>query len=270
MLWVIASEAFVRRACIALMDEDIERAADLLREADTAVALTGAGVSTASGIPDFRSDGGIWDRYDPNDFHIQRFRSDPDGFWRDRAALVAEVYDGPEPNAAHEALAALEDAGALDRIVTQNVDGVHADAGSEEVIEIHGNGGRVACRDCGDRFDADPHHAAVRPGDVDGAPQCPRCDGLLKPDVVLFGERLPAHGLSEARSLARAADCFLVAGSSLTVEPVASLPELAVDTGADLVVVNLDETHVADRAAVDIRADVTEALPALRRAVLDG
>ena len=252
------------------MDERIDRAAGLLREADIAVAFTGAGVSTASGIPDFRSDGGIWDRYDPDDFHIRRFRSDPDGFWRDRAALVAEMYDDPDPNAAHEALAALEHAGALDRVVTQNVDALHTDAGSETVVELHGSTRRVACRDCGSRFDAGPHHAAVRSGDIDGAPQCPRCDGLLKPDVVLFGERLPERALSEVRSLARAADCFLVAGSSLTVEPAASLPDLAADTGAALVVVNLDETHVSDRAAVDIRADVTDALPALRRAVLGG
>lgn len=251
------------------MDERIERAAGLVREAGTTVAFTGAGVSTASGIPDFRSDGGIWERYDPGDFHIRRFEADPDGFWRDRAELVADVYDGYEPNEAHEALAALEREGALDRVVTQNIDGLHSRAGSESVVEIHGNGDRVVCRDCGERHDATPFYEAVRDGDVDGAPQCPDCGGLLKPDVVLFGEPLPTGALEEAKRLAHDADCFLVVGSSLTVEPAASLPDRAATTGADLVIVNLEETPLADRATIDLRADVTDVLPAIRDAALD-
>ncbi|MFB6118511.1 NAD-dependent deacetylase [Halosegnis sp.] len=250
------------------MDEGIEQAATLLREADTAVAFTGAGISTASGIPDFRSDGGIWDRYEPESFHIRRFHADPDGFWQDRAELVAELYADVEPNAAHEALAALEQADLLDRVITQNVDGLHAAAGSEDVVELHGNGGRVACQDCGRRADAAPHYEAVRTGDIDGAPRCPDCEGLLKPDVVLFGERLPMAPLNEARSLARTADCLLVVGSSLTVEPAASLPEIAADTGGALVVINLEETHVSGRAAVDLRASATEALSTLRARLL--
>lgn len=251
------------------MDERIDHAARLVREADTTVAFTGAGVSTASGIPDFRSDGGIWDRYDPGDFHIRRFEADPDGFWRDRADLVADVYDGYEPNAAHEALAALEREGELDRVVTQNIDGLHGRAGSESVVELHGNGDRVVCRDCGRQHDAAPFYERVREGDVDGAPRCPDCGGLVKPDVVLFGEPLPTGPFEEAKRLAHEADCFLVVGSSLTVEPAASLPDRAATTGADLVVVNLDETHVSDRAAVDLRADVTDVLPGIRAAALD-
>lgn len=251
------------------MDERIERAGRLVRESETTVAFTGAGVSTASGIPDFRSDGGIWDQYDPGDFHIRRFEADPEGFWQDRAELVADVYDGYEPNDAHESLAALERAGQLDCVVTQNIDGLHTRAGSESVVEIHGNGDRVVCRDCGNRRDATPFYDAVLGGDVDDAPQCPDCDGLLKPDVVLFGEPLPTGPFEEARRLAHEADCVLVVGSSLTVEPAASLPDRAATTGADLVVVNLDETRVSDRAAVDLREDVTDALPGIRAAVLD-
>ncbi|MFC7236269.1 SIR2 family NAD-dependent protein deacylase [Halosegnis marinus] len=250
------------------MHADIAAAADRLRVADSVVAFTGAGVSTASGIPDFRSEGGIWERWNPDDFHVRRFRADPDGFWRDRAAMVAEVYDGPEPNAAHEALADLESAGVLDRVVTQNVDGLHTAAGSENVVEIHGSGDRVACTDCGTRRAADPYYESVRAGEVDGAPRCPDCDGVLKPDVVLFGEAMPTGPLGTAKRLAREADAFLVVGSSLTVEPAASLPGRAADTGADLFVANLDPTRVSERAAFDFRADVTEVLPALRDRVL--
>jgi NAD-dependent deacetylase len=249
------------------MDGGIARAADLLGEAGTAVAFTGAGVSTASGIPDFRSDGGIWDRWDPMEFHVRRFERDPDGFWTDRAELVAEVYDDPEPNAAHRALADLERSGHLDRVVTQNVDGLHARAGSEDVLEIHGTGDRVVCRACDRRDDAEPYYEAVRRGELEGAPRCCECDGLLKPDVVLFGEPLPEGTFEHARRLARGADCLLVVGSSLTVEPAASLPARTLESGGDVVVVNLERTPVSDRATVDLRADVTEALPALRDAL---
>jgi NAD-dependent deacetylase len=249
------------------MDEGIARAADRLRAADTAVAFTGAGVSTASGIPDFRSDGGVWDRWDPMDFHVRRFERDPGGFWTDRAELVAEVYEDPEPNAAHRALADLEGAGRLDRVITQNVDGLHTRAGSKGVLEIHGTGDRVVCRACDRRYDAGPYYRAVGSGTLGGAPRCRECDGVLKPDVVLFGEPLPEGTFAHARRLAREADCLLVVGSSLTVEPAASLPEYTLKSGGNLVVVNLERTPLSDRAAVDLRADVTDALPAVRDAL---
>ncbi|RNJ26457.1 SIR2 family NAD-dependent protein deacylase [Halosegnis longus] len=245
------------------MTDRVSEAAARLRAADSAVAFTGAGLSTASGIPDFRSDGGIWDRYDPMDFHIRRFERDPDGFWRDRAAMVAEVYDGHEPNSAHDALAGLEADGYLDATITQNVDGLHRDAGSDDPVEIHGTGSRVACRSCEARFDAEPYYEAVREGDIDGAPACPTCDGLLKPDVVLFGEQMPLGPLNRARTLTRESDYFLVAGSSLSVEPAASLPDLAADTGSTLVVVNLEATRADERAEFVFHQDVTDVLPAL-------
>jgi len=251
------------------VNDRVSAAATRLREADSAVAFTGAGLSTASGIPDFRSDGGIWEQYDPMAFHVRRFERDPDGFWKDRAAMVAEVYDGHEPNRAHEALAALEADGHLDRTVTQNVDGLHWDAGSDDPVEIHGTGSRVVCRSCGARFDAEPYYESVRTGGIDGAPACPSCDGLLKPDVVLFGEEMPRGPLGRARTLARESDLFIVAGSSLTVEPAASLPDLAVDTGSVLVVVNLEETRADDRADFAFRADVTDVLPAMCDALVE-
>ena len=245
--------------------EEIRLAADAIRDTDSAVALTGAGVSTASGIPDFRGDGGLWETHDPSDFHIARFERAPEEFWRDRLDLREFLHEAdPEPNAAHEALAALESVDELDALVTQNIDGLHHAAGSEDVIEIHGSGERVVCRDCGQRAPAEPVRERVRDGDC--PPRC-ECDGLLKPDVVLFGEQLPDHALYRSHALAEKSDVFLVAGSSLAVEPVASLPHTAADTGATAIVVNLEETPLSERAAYDFRMDVTDALPRLVRAV---
>lgn len=247
-------------------DQAIGFAAGAIRDAEEVVALTGAGVSTASGIPDFRSDDGLWQDHDPMDFHIDRFEADPEGFWRDRMTIVEELYgENVEPNAAHVALAELEDAGQLDAIITQNIDGLHQVAGSEEVVEIHGNGQRVVCRDCSQRGPLEPVQERIRSGDV--PPRCEDCNGLLKPDTVLFGERLPKHALYRSHALAETADAFLVVGSSLTVEPAASLPRTAAETGATLVVTNLDKTPLSDRAEYDFRSDVTHVLPRLREEI---
>jgi NAD-dependent deacetylase len=250
----------------------VDGLASAVRSAGSVVAFTGAGVSTASGIPDFRGEGGVWERHDPADFHYDRFRRDPTGFWADRLALQETMYGGvdPEPNAAHEALAGLAADGHLDAVVTQNVDGLHADAAEAagvdlELVELHGNARAVACRDCGGRYPADPAFERARMGDR--PPTCGDCDGILKPDVVLFGERLDPDDLDRARVLARRADVLLAAGSSLTVEPAASLPRLASRTGGTLAVVNLDETPYSERATFEFREDVTELLPALHEAV---
>ena len=252
-----------------MTDDEIRFAAGAIRDADSVVAMTGAGVSTASGIPDFRSEDGIWQEYDPMDFHISRFEADPEGFWEERVEMVEDLFgDEFQPNPAHEALADLETAGHLDALITQNIDGLHQDAGNEEVIEVHGNGQRVACYDCDRTFEADGVYDCVRSGAV--PPRCPRCDGLLKPDVVLFGEQLPEYPLFRAQSLSERADLFLVVGSSLTVEPAASFPRTAADAGATLCIVNLDRTDLSDRAEYDFRTDVTEVLPALRDAVQEG
>lgn len=251
---------------------DLEALVGAVRAADRIVAFTGAGVSTASGIPDFRSDGGVWERHDRTHFRYDRFRRDPAGFWADRLELQETMYGGvdPEPNAAHAALAGLAADGHLDAIVTQNVDGLHADAAEQagvevELVELHGNARAVACQDCGERSPAEPAFERARRGER--PPTCEVCDGVLKPDVVLFGERLDPADLDRARELARGADVFLAAGSSLTVEPAASLPRLAARTGATLAVVNLDATPYSGRADVEFRDDVTEVLPALRDAV---
>jgi NAD-dependent deacetylase len=232
--------------------------ADALVEGRGAVALTGAGVSTASGVPSFRGEGGIWrTEFDPNDFHHARFLRDPAGFWADRLRLQEAMFgDEYEPNAAHHALVTLEERGVLDGVVTQNTDGLHRAAGQGTLAELHGNAARVACQSCGGTRPAEPIFDRVRGGD-----RPPRCDcgGVYKPDVVLFGENLDPDTLARAEDLATRSETVLAVGTSLQVEPAASLAGL----GERLVVVNFDETPYSDRAAVDLRADVTWALPRL-------
>jgi NAD-dependent deacetylase len=267
----------------------VDRLAAALVEGPTAMAFTGAGVSAASGIPTFRGADGVWgEAFDPDDFHRRRFDADPAGFWRDRLALHEHMYGdwavggddgdgerdggdppplpgeagGPAPNAAHRALAELESLGVLDGVVTQNTDGLHAAAGSS-TVELHGSAARVACEACGERSPAGPAFAAARTGSL--PPRCD-CGGVLKPDVVLFGERLPDGRLSEASSMARRSAVCLAAGSSLTVEPAATVPRLAARVGT-LAVVNLDATPLDDLADHVLRRDVTEVLPAISAAV---
>lgn len=250
----------------------VERLADAIYEADSVVALTGAGMSTASGIPDFRSDSGVWEQHDPGDFYFDRFRRDPGGFWEDRLSLHETMFGGRsiDPNQAHDALARLAGDGHLTAIVTQNTDGLHTAAAQAagvdlELLELHGNASRVVCTECGAEEAAERVFERVRDGER--PPRC-SCGGILKPDVVLFGEGLDQGTLDRARQLARTAEVFLAIGSSLTVHPAASLPGIASDDGALLAIINFDETPYSRRAAVDLRADVTEILPNLHRTVI--
>ncbi|ADB61556.1 Silent information regulator protein Sir2 [Haloterrigena turkmenica DSM 5511] len=270
--------------------DDLESLADEIRSADTVVAFTGAGISAPSGVPTFRGDGGVWEKFDEGQFTYGRFRSDPAGFWDDRVDLqremFAEVY---QPNAAHEALAAMGRDGHLEAILTQNTDGLHAQAAdavsgdssgdsdgadangdaaddNTTLLELHGNARRVRCTDCGRRRDADPVFDRAAEGEL--PPTCD-CGGVFKPDVVLFGQQLPGTVIQRARSLARESDVFLAVGSSLVVEPAASLPRQAASTGATLGIVNLESTPVDDAADVVRREDVTEVLPRLRELVAE-
>ncbi|RKD97933.1 SIR2 family NAD-dependent protein deacylase [Halopiger aswanensis] len=264
-------------------DGDLESLADEIRRAGTTVALTGAGISAPSGVPTFRGDDGVWEHFDEGQFTYGRFRRDPEGFWDDRVDLQRELFgEEYEPNAGHEALAAMGRDGYLEAILTQNTDGLHGtvaeaidddsaengDAVSETeaplLLELHGNARRVRCTDCGARTDAGPVFDRAADGEL--PPTCD-CGGIYKPDVVLFGEQLPGAVMQRARSLARESDVFLAIGSSLVVEPAASLPKIAASAGATVGVINLESTPVDDAADIVRRDDVTEALPRLRSLV---
>jgi NAD-dependent deacetylase len=239
----------------------ISEVADEIRDGDINVAFTGAGVSTASGIPDFRGEDGLWERYDPTAFRIGGFRRDPESFWETMLELRRDAFaDDPKPNAAHEALARLY-GDELDAVVTQNVDGLHQDSGipDDDVVELHGNAERVVCESCGRRADADE---ALE--EADGVPPvCRSCGEAVKPDTVLFGESLPRDALGRARRLAKEADVVLVAGSSLTVEPAASIPRIAEKNATTVVVVNFDPTPASVSPDYEFNEDVTETLPAI-------
>lgn len=252
------------------MDDRIAHAAGAIADADRAVVMTGAGISTDSGIPDFRSPGGLWEEYDREDFHVKRFRLDPAGFWERWVEVAARIFPADvAPNPGHAAIADLVSAGHVEAVVTQNTDGLHQDAGTapEAVIELHGNTGEVVCETCRLRFPAGPVRERARDGEL--PPRCPECSAALKPGGVLFGETLPRNALLRAHALAENADVFVVVGSSLAVEPAASLPETAVDKGATLLVNNLEPTPLAGRATYTFRDRSSAVLPRLRDELLD-
>lgn len=251
------------------MIESIRRAAHILREAQFAVAFTGAGISTASGIPDFRSpESGLWARVDPMEVaSLQSFRQHPEKFYEWVKPLARTMLTA-QPNAAHLALAQLEARGFLTLTITQNIDMLHERAGTQHLLEVHGHLREATCIHC--------YHAEAATGLLEHwlnrgeLPRCPSCGNVMKPNVILFGEQLPATVFIEAQLAARQCDVMLVAGSSLEVFPAADLPLLSLDHGASLVIVNREPTFVDERAAVVIHADVAQALPQLVAEVIGG
>ena len=245
----------------------VERLARIVREAQPCVALTGAGVSTESGIPDFRSRSGLWARFDPLEYgSIEAFRADPERVWRfygPRFAMLA----GAEPNAAHRALAHLERLGFVRAVITQNIDLLHERAGSREIVEVHGSIRRSSCPRCGAQYALERVLELLSVGGGTGAPRCTACSTVLKPDVVFFGEVLPEQASERAFALAREAALLLVIGSSLEVYPVAGLPLETHAAGGRLAIVNRGPTPFDDRADIRIDASAGDVLTALAEAL---
>jgi NAD-dependent deacetylase len=248
------------------MSSAIQQAAELLLHSASTVALTGAGISTPSGIPDFRSARtGLWNQADPMEVaSLLSFYQHPETFYRWISPLLSRMVDA-RPNGAHRVLANMERHGLLDLVVTQNIDSLHQAAGSRQVCELHGHIRTITCLRCDDRSPADPHLRLV----VDGGlpPPCARCGGLLKPDVILYGEALPHETLAAAQQAALRCDVMLVVGTSLEVMPAADLPMLTRRRGGRLILVNRDRTPLDDKADVLIRADVVKGLQAVWRAL---
>ena len=239
----------------------VDRLAELVRERQPCVVLTGAGVSTESGIPDFRSAEGIWAQYDPAEVaHVDALRRDPARVW-DFYALRLDALARAEPNDGHRALARLEERGWIRAVVTQNVDGLHQRAGSREVVEVHGSLREAECIHCGVRVSMED---AVRSLPL---PPCPECGEILKPGVVMFGELLPAEAIERAQALAAQAELLLVVGSALEVHPVAGLPGDTLASGGSLAIVNRGSTPWDSRAELVIDAGAGETLRALDAAL---
>jgi NAD-dependent deacetylase len=246
--------------------DEAARLADLIRAAGSVVALTGAGISVPSGIPDFRSPGtGLWENVDPMEVaHIDVFRSDPERFWHFYGRRFQTLED-KQPNRAHQALAEMEQAGLLHAVITQNIDRLHARAGSRELIEVHGSIAHSSCLRCGERYPIGEVRAR-QTADVAGVPRCD-CGAALKPDVVLFGEFLPVDAIERAQRLALGADVMLCIGSSLEVHPVAQLPELTLSGGGKLAILTKGPTPLDSDATVRMHGDVVPELEALLRAL---
>lgn len=237
---------------------DIEELADVIAKSDCNVALTGAGVSTASGVRDFRGPQGIWRIIDPEKFEIDYFLSNPDEVWN----LFVEHFNLREdvkPNPAHYALAELENMGLLCALITQNIDGLHQRAGSKNVIELHGNLRKAVCMSCGKEYDL----AEVLSSFKGESPRCKACGGLLKPDIIFFGEPLKSDVLTEAIRISKKSKVFLAIGTSLAVSPANQLPLYAKYSGAKLIIINEGPTELDYLADAKINERVEKVLPEL-------
>jgi NAD-dependent deacetylase len=246
-------------------DCTVERLAELIRDSQCTVALTGAGISVPSGIPDFRSPGtGLWENVNPMEVaHIDVFRRDPKRFWnyyRPRFGMLSDK----QPNGAHAALAELESRGLLDAVVTQNFDRLHHKAGSRRVIEVHGTFETCTCMDCGASYTLELVAGLF---DGEGVARCHGCNGPVKPDVVLFGELLPERAMDEAAALAAGAELLLCVGSSLEVYPVAGLPSLTRSSGGRVAIVTKGPTPYDGEADVRLEGDVVDELRSLLAAL---
>lgn len=233
----------------------IKEGAGLIRRARKVVALTGAGVSTESGIPDFRGQGGLWSRFDPMEYGtISAFRADPGKVW----AMLAELAEIVEarPNPGHLGLAALEKAGLLQGIITQNIDGLHQKAGSRTVVEYHGSLTSFSCPACGDKLTLAQVRRLVMP------PRCPACGSILKPDIVFFDEEIPPLALAWAEDLLTGADCLVVAGTSCQVMPAALIPARVARRGGVIIEINREPAleHLADLILAGSFAETMTAL----------
>jgi NAD-dependent deacetylase len=239
---------------------DVGRLAELVRDRQPCVVLTGAGVSTESGVPDFRSPTGLWAQFDPLEYgSIDAFRRDPEKVWCFYAPRFSMLTEA-EPNDAHLALARLERAGLVRAVVTQNIDLLHSRAGSREVVEVHGSIRTSTCPPCGARYELPRVLALLEDA---APPACPECGAILKPDIVFFGELLPARAIDRAFELAREARLLLVVGSALEVHPVAGLPLETLDAGGAVAIVNLGPTPFDSRAELRVEASAGETLRAV-------
>ena len=255
---------FRRSRITSELKESLNQALDLLKNARNVVALTGAGISTPSGIPDFRSDKtGLWSLTNPFEVAtLWAFREHPERFYNWIRPLAKDILNA-QPNASHLALTQMQQQGKITAIITQNIDGLHQKANSDTVLEIHGHLRTMSCIDCGYRDKSDEFLTTfIQSG---SPPICPRCGSVLKPDVILFGETLPHDVVVAAQEATLQSDLMLVVGSSLEVMPAADLPALAVRSGSKLIIATLGITPLDHLADVIVRGDVSKTLPWLAK-----
>ena len=250
----------------------LEQVAQWIKASKRIVVFSGAGLSTESGIPDFRSPGGVWDRYNPEDFYFQNFLSSEasrEKYWQ----MSTEMYEPikkAQPNLAHLAIAELEKLGKLDCVITQNIDGLHFKAGNseEKVIQLHGTAMYVSCLSCNKRYDRDEIQERLKKGLK--VPYCNDCGGPLKPATISFGQSMPERETEEAYHRSSLSDLFIVIGSSLVVQPAASMPLVAKRTGAKLVIINRDPTPYDGMADIVIHGQAGPTMASILQKVKQG
>ncbi|MFC2093925.1 NAD-dependent protein deacylase [Bacteroidota bacterium] len=237
---------------------EIDKLKEIVSTARRIVAFTGAGISAESGIPTYRGDDGVWHKYDPAKYaNIHNFLKDPQYYWNFFKEVRFPVIKKAKPNKAHIALARLEENGKLEAVITQNIDGLHQLAGSKSILELHGNTRRISCLNCKKQHTMDEVYSRL---ETQLPPLCSECSGILKPEVVFFGESLPVIVLEEAVNVTNECDLFLAIGSSLVVQPAASLPLMAKEKGAKLVIINKDATPLDTFADIVFHTTASEVL----------
>ena len=244
------------------MESLIAKGTEMIKEAEKILVFSGAGLSTESGIPDFRSPGGVWSKYDPSDFYFDKIISDEKArvkYWQMSTEFYQTMKDAV-PNLAHLAIKSLEDIGKLLAVVTQNIDRLHHKAGNspDKIIEIHGTAFSVSCLSCGKKYDRDDIEDRIRLGVK--VPYCDDCSGILKPDTISFGQAMPEDKMAKAITHAQKCDLCIAVGSSLVVYPAASVPALAVKSEAKLMIINRDETPLDSMADLVVQESVSKAL----------
>jgi NAD-dependent deacetylase len=247
------------------MDINISKAAEIIQSAKYVIALTGAGVSTESGIPDFRSQGGLWDVYDPAEYAtIEAFHETPEKVWEMNFAM-GEITKNAKPNSGHKALAELEKLGLLKCIITQNIDNLHQEAGSKCVIEYHGNSSHLECLSCGKKYGRDEFAANTK---KKIPPRCKKCKSILKPSVIYFGEMIPHEAVTRSQEAAQKADAVMVIGTSAVVYPAAGIPLIAKQHNAVIIEFNTEETGLTGSATdIFVLGKVGTTLPELVRQI---
>lgn len=248
--------------------ESLNKAVDILRTAQNMIAMTGAGISTPSGIPDFRSrTQGVWNMLDPMEVaSLRNFRYNPLSFYKWLQPFIGNILEAV-PNPAHCALSQLEQLGMLKAVITQNIDMLHTKAGNQIIWEVHGHVRQMTCIACFKEYESTPFLEIFLQNKTIDIPRCPACHGVLKPDVILFGEQLPRHVLQAAQLAVRSADALLVAGTSLEVHPVSDFPRQVKEHGGKVILVNNEATHFDGQADVVLRGNVAEVLPQLVEAL---
>jgi NAD-dependent deacetylase len=254
------------------MKQQVEQIAQWITTSKRTIVFTGAGLSTESGIPDFRSPGGVWDRYNPEDFYYQNFLANEasrEKYWEMATEMYEPIKKAP-PNLAHLAIAEMERLGKLDCVITQNIDGLHFKAGNseEKVIQLHGTATYVTCLSCKKRYDRDEIQERLKKGVK--APKCDDCGGPLKPATISFGQSMPERETEEAYHRSSLSDLFIVIGSSLVVQPAASMPLVAKRNGAKLVIINRDPTPYDDMADMVLHGEAGRVMDSILKEVKRG